>query len=337
MRHIITTPISWLFALLVGLKNRLYDQGRLRVTRLKQPVISVGNLSMGGTGKTPITADLVARLLALGAKPAVLSRGYGRQNPKSALLVTPETPTEQGGDEPCLIARRHPGAKVLVGPSRAAAANAVAPETFDIAVIDDGFQHRQLHRDVDIVLLDVTRGLPKLFPRGLFREGLSSLERADLVVLTRWDGQDPLTEWIQAIARVDPGLPVVKVRFTASRFVDQNGADVAREVYGDQAIAAYAGIGNPEPFFASLREQGLNLVETLALGDHQPFDAKQSAAFLDRCRKKGVKHVITTEKDMVKLDNPLSPDIIMSFLAIDVLWEDSEQIDQLLRRSLGVV
>ena len=333
---LVTVPLSWVFGLLVGLKNLLYDRGILKQTRLSAPVISVGNLAMGGTGKSPVTADLVARALRRGLRVAVLSRGYGRRQPKQALRVETDGDWRDVGDEPMMLARRAPEAHVCVGPTRAAAARIPGDTPIDLYIVDDGFQHRQLARDLDLVLIDVTKGMPRLFPRALFRERLGALRRAHGVVLTRWDGHDPLTQWRRAVAAIDAELPVMPLRYARPRLCDLDGRDLDLSEIRDANEAAFAGIADPDQFFAMLGSLGIAPRLTLALRDHEPFAGETAARFTERCLSAGVTCLITTEKDAVKLEKTRGSAILIAFLAIDVAWQNEEQIERLLDRVSGV-
>ena len=332
---LMTYPLSWLFQSLVGLKNTAYDRGWLTVDHLEQPVISVGNLSMGGTGKSPICSDLAARLIRAGKKTALLSRGYGREDPASRRIVDAGSNWRQGGDEPVMIARRHPQLIVSVGPTRLAAAQLTLSYQPDVFLIDDGFQHRRLHRDLDLVLIDVTQPLPQPAPRAAFREGWPALKRAHGVVLTRWDGNSTLEDWEQAVRQANAEIPILKAGFKPASLVAVDGSQQwPLSFLRGKRIGAYGGIAQPEKFFKSLRQLDCQPAVELALGDHQPLCGPAMNSFLQNCRDQQVAMVVTTEKDAVKLENPGSFDILMGFLAIDVFWHDEAILDRLLFSAL---
>ena len=332
LRDVLMWPPSWLFAVLVGAKNHLYDHGILKPARLSAPVISVGNLAMGGTGKTPVTVDLVRRALARNLRVAVLSRGYGRRLARRALRVDPQGDWRDYGDEPLMIARRHPDAMVCVGPSRKAAAEVLTGQPVDLFILDDGFQHRKLHRDLDLVLVNVSRGLPKPFPRGLFREGSGALRRADAVAFTKSKGERDLLPWVETLDRVNPELVAIVADIRTQEWALLDGAPLDRASLRAQPIAAFAGIAHPEQFFEMLRDQGLSPVETLALEDHRPYAGETARRFEERCARAGVRLIVTTEKDAVKLDRHSRSAILKAFLAIDIQWKDEEKIEGLLDR-----
>nr|WP_279382503.1 tetraacyldisaccharide 4'-kinase [Acanthopleuribacter pedis] len=313
-------PPAWLFGGLVGLKNKLYDQGRLPIKQLPRPVISVGNLAMGGTGKTPFTAELVQRFSAVGCRVAVLSRGYGREQADQSRRVTPEDDWRLAGDEPLMLARRHPRAAVCVGPSRYAAAK-VLPAPPDVYLIDDGFQHRQLYRDCDIVLLDASGPPPRIFPRGYYREGWMGLKRANIAVLTRCDQAQHLSAWHEGIRRANPQIPILELSFQSGDLCAlKDGTSYPQTQLRGKRIAAYCGIAKPEPFFKNLTALGATLVEKTILKDHQALTKEQLKQLRERCIQKKLDAVITTEKDAVKLDPTTDFGVSLFFLTQVVSW-----------------
>ncbi len=308
-------PLSWLFGVLVALKNFCYDQGLLKCSRLPRPVISVGNLAMGGAGKSPVVHYLASELHNRGLRVAVLSRGYGRREPKQCQLVRPDGDWSLYGDEPMMLARACPQVRVVVGPSRFAAAQLLADDWPDVFVVDDGFQHRQLARDLDIVLIDTRQPEPRLFPRGLFRESWSALARADLVLLTRC-GTKVSDHWRRSIAAVAP-LPVMESTFvTGQAQLLDSGEPVSAEGVPGRRVAAYAAIAQPEKFLESLCEAGFEVVVWLPLPDHAVLSQSARDKLFEQMKASGVKHLFTTEKDAVKLEHCPDSDILLCSLPL---------------------
>jgi len=338
MLQFLLQPVAWLFGFLVWLKNFSYDRGLLPVHRLDKPVISIGNLAMGGTGKSPVTIALAEILLEAGYRVAVLSRGYGRRDARSSRLVEADGDWSLYGDEPVMIKRRLPQICVSVGPSRAAAAAAAVACEADVYLIDDGFQHRRLARDLDIVLLDVTQPRPRLFPLEKFREGSKALARADLVLLTRWDGSSDLSAWEALVRLWNDTVPIARVCFEPglARALDGTPWPPWSQLRGTP-LAAYSGIAQPQKFFASLRNLGLAPLLTKALGDHEPLSPTRRTALLEACHRLKIKHLLTTEKDAVKLEKTEDSDILWGFLSIDAVWEKKQFILDLLTRSIEKV
>jgi len=296
---------GWLYGLIGLLRRKLYRAGLLSVYRAPVPVISVGNLTVGGTGKTPMVDYLVKWLLGHGRRVAVVSRGYGGQGADRVGVVCagegPLLPPENCGDEPYLLAQRNPRALVLIAPRRSEGIG-LAVERFaaDVILLDDGFQHLSVARDLDIVLLDARRpfGNGHLLPAGVLRESPSLLERAGVVVLTRSDGSDapPLKgSW-----------PLVR---SCHRLADEVGSLAGvrlplKSLAGQRAVA-FAGIADPDNFFAALAAVGLQLVRTLPLADHIAYDRATLALLADAARD--ADFLVTTEKDGVKLSTVQLP------------------------------
>jgi tetraacyldisaccharide 4'-kinase len=275
-------PLSALYALLLGLRALLWRLGWQRPETLPVPVIVVGNLTVGGTGKTPFVAWLVGILQARGHHPGIISRGYGGTASATGRVVRPDDSAALVGDEALLHARS--GVPVYIGRDRVAAARALCaahPEV-DVLVADDGLEHRRLPRVLEVLMLDGARGLGNgwWLPAGPLRGSAARLARVDLIVAT---GQTA-SAWVDApVMRLEPG--------PARRLAD--GATAPLASFAGQPVRALAGIGNPERFFALLRSAGLG-VEAHALPDHA-HAADMTAALA------GDAPVLMTEKDAVRL------------------------------------
>lgn len=330
MLKVVFTPLAWIFSLGVWLRNWGYDHGLFCVRALNRPVISVGNLSMGGAGKTPLCDALIKGLRDRGCRVGVLSRGYGRRDPKRVLRVDPQGDWLDYGDEPMMLARRNPEACVCVGADRYAAArqaDVFDPHTF---ILDDGFQHRAIKRDLDIVLIDVTQPMPRLFPAGLFRESWSALRRADLAVLSRCESDRPPRRFLDPIRRICPTLPVLTCRMVARHIVLASGETIPVGALAGKKVGAFAGIAQPHKFFDLLRRLGAELTATRSLADHQTLDAKGLSRFRDACRSTGANWSLTTEKDWIKLEESQKSDILLGFLPLDVVWGDEAEWNKIL-------
>lgn len=272
------------YAAAVGAKNAAYDRGWAKPERLAWPVVSVGNLSVGGAGKTPLVIRLAQLLAAEGARFDVLSRGYGRHDTARVERVDPQGDAARFGDEPLLIARAAQ-APVYVGASRYEAGLLAERGTGGrgIHLLDDGFQHRKLARDVDIVVLHATDFEETLLPAGRLREPVGSLRRASVVVLRAEDRA------LEAELR--------KRGFTAPVWIQHRRLameNVTRAV-------AFCGIARPEEFFAALKAQGVELTATVALRDHQRYSNTDCDRLAAAVRESGVECLITTEKDAARL------------------------------------
>ncbi len=294
-------PSCWgglasMFGAGVRLRNALFDSGKLQARRLQGPVISVGNISVGGAGKTPFTILLGELLKARGIKFDVLSRGYRRQS-RGVVMVERAGTAEQFGDEPLLIAQRL-RVPVIVGESRYEA-GLFAERKFgpQLHLLDDGFQHRQLARDFDIVLLTPEDIADELLPSGRLREPLASLHRADAIVLmnrptSAKDGQmwGPLgTPGATSTDRLPLGKTIWQV---------QRGMAVPDT---PSCPLAFCAIARPEAFFAELRAAGVNVAATMAFRDHHRYREAAIRAIAARARKANADGFVTTEKDAINL------------------------------------
>ena len=291
--------LSWLYGCLVRLRLVAYDKGILRRYRATIPVISVGNLTVGGTGKTPVVDDLVRRCLANGKRVAVISRGYrGKREAATALVSDGDKyllkDPQRYGDEPVLLAIRNPEAIVIVAQRRSEGVILAEKMGAELAILDDGFQHLRLERDLDIVLLDSDQpfGNRHYFPAGLLREPVSALQRADLLVFTRFRGQD--------FPDFNVVKPVVFCRQCFGReLYSLDGATMAWSQLRNFRCVAFAGIAYPEKFFQQLEDRDVILAEKIALHDHQEFDQKRLRSLRKACQQADI--CLTTEKDAIKL------------------------------------
>jgi tetraacyldisaccharide 4'-kinase len=273
------TPLSLIFGAGVALRNALYDRRVLPTRSLARPVVSVGNISVGGSGKTPFVIALGELLKQRGIAFDVLSRGYGRNSPETA-VVDPLGSPRQFGDEPLLIARKLQ-VPVIVGADRYQA-GLVAEREFNsrLHLLDDGFQHRRLHRDFDIVLLPEQDLTDRLLPAGRLREPLSSLRRADAIVL------------------FEPGPAQMPSRPPAQIF------NARRAVTLDPAVGkpvAFCALARPQQFFAALTALGQDLAAQLTFRDHHPYTQSDINRLLRLREAAGADSFITTEKDLVNL------------------------------------
>jgi tetraacyldisaccharide 4'-kinase len=322
------SPLLWLpsrcWEAAARLRNYAYQQGWIPAHRLDSFTVSIGGLTAGGAGKTPLVLWLLEQLRARGVRCVVLSRGYRRRSPEpvTILRASDEAPVEVTGDEVQLLRRRF---RVAVGiaADRVAAGNELV-ERFhpDVVLLDDGFQHRRLERDLDIVVLDVTDpfGRRELLPSGRLREPISGLGRADAVVLNRvragerWEGLE------EEIRRHNPQAPVLRARIEAVSLVHgATGAERPAAWLGGQEVTAFCGIGNPGAFYDTLAELGARLRETLAFPDHHRYRRIPQGALL-----------ITTEKDWVNLERLGPPPAELYWVKTRLVVEGGERLIDLI-------
>lgn len=325
-----------------------YDLGLLRAARLPCTVISVGNLTVGGTGKTTTVRWLVRRLLEWDARPAILSYGYraGSEGDGSRVRVVsgPEgvrLPVEESGDEPQLLARSLPGVPVLAGRRRLRSGRA-AREAFgvDVCVLDDGFQYWKLARDLDLVLINALNpfGYGHLLPRGGLREPLSALRRADAVLITHADALDPAarSRLRAELARRHPGLVVGEARHIPVRLREhEGGAEHPRAELTAGRWLALSSLGEPESFARSLRALGARELVPAPFPDHHAYTRPEIELLAARVRREGLAGIVTTEKDAVKIPAAWLGGTVCRVLEIDLeLLDGREALEALVRMRL---
>ena len=287
---------SWLYGAGVRFRNLAFSRGWREVVRVGVPVVSVGNLTVGGTGKTPCV-EFVARFYRdHDRRVAILSRGYGVEagrNDEALVLeeTLPDVPHLQDADR--------------VGIAR----TAVEELESEILVLDDGFQHRRLHRDIDLVLVDATDpwGLSATLPRGLLREPLSGLRRADAIVVTRADqvSSEILTKIDSRLSRIAPNKPIARATHRPTALVNSDGASESVEYLRERAVAGFCGIGNPEAFRRTLAGLGARVVDFRAFPDHHPYSREDVIALRRTAGSLPDDTLfVTTHKDLVKLRIP---------------------------------
>ena len=309
--------VAYLYGLVVRARMRAYDRGEKRQSRLPCHVVSVGNLTVGGTGKTPMVILLTEWLQSQGQRVAVLSRGYKRESTAAQVLVSNGQRVLVGpaeaGDEPYLIANRCPKAIVAVGADRAAVGRWVLDQwPVDWMVLDDAFQHRALYRDLDVVLVDAmdATGLDALLPAGRLREPLAGLRRAAAVVITRADSERDVAAVRSRLQLVLTGNPVqAEVVFRADEVVSVT-TDVrysADWCVGKKAWLV-SGIGNSESFCRLAMANGLQVCGETAFTDHHAYRSEDLDRIRVQASRANVEIVVTTEKDAGKLAPLLTPD-----------------------------
>jgi len=313
------------YAGVMRLRSMLYCFGLLPSKRLPRPVISVGNVVVGGTGKTPMTLWVAAYLMARGKKVAVLTRGYGGRLEGQVAMVADGIrrllEPADAGDEPCLLADQLPGLIVVMGSDRYRA-GCLAMERFnpDIFILDDGFQHLKLHRDVDILLMDGRKptGNGRIFPAGLLREPLSALRRAQLVLFTRSDGVDP-----DGIV-LPEGMERCHARHHLTGFTTGRSVELRpfSDLTGLRGLA-FAGIADPDGFFNSLEAAGVTLAATLAFPDHSSYGDEECAALARLKRSSRADFLITTAKDAVKLASAAAGEFPFHVARLEMAFYDA--------------
>ncbi len=322
----LTLP-SLLYAGAVRIRNRYYDRpGRSRSAGL--PVIAVGNLTVGGTGKTPFVQWLCRRLLEEGETPAVVTRGYGGTAGAGPLVVSrgsgPLTTADHCGDEPYLLAESLEQVMVVAGSDRIAGAGEAVRLGATVAVLDDGFQHRRLHRDLDIVLLD--RNGPerngRLLPAGPLREHRSGIRRAGVVLLTRTEPGDDLSLLETWVRQYNPAAPILTARHVPAGFSDRDGNPQPAPT----VVVGFCGIAQPDSFRRSLELAGVRVAAFRSFGDHHRYSEGDLAELSVASAAAGAT-LVTTCKDLARLSHRNDP-LVRTLLALelDLIINDPERL-----------
>ncbi len=311
MSGAVLAPIAALYGAAVTVRAHCYSRGWLRPARAAVPVISIGNLVAGGTGKTPMVAFAARLLREVGLRPAVVSRGYLGRRPIDPLIVSAGSGPEPGataalaGDEPIMLARLLTGIPVVVARRRAEGASlAVSRLGARCIVLDDGFQHLALHRDLDVVLLDRRRPFDtgRLLPAGLLREAPVALRRSDAIVLTG-EGEVSAASRSRLASLARPGTPFFDFGLEPTLILGADGASrPARAAAGLRAVA-FAGIARPERLRATLESLGVTVVSFLPFPDHHVFAPAGVRRILEAARRHPHDLLITTEKDLARIES----------------------------------
>src|SRR5258706_9832074 len=328
----ILAPLGCLYGRVADLRNTLYDKGVFEVCDLEARTISIGNITVGGTGKTPLVSYVAEILTTRGEKVCILTRGYGRENPGQRVLVSDgeqilANPRE-AGDEPFELAQKLPGKAIVIADADRVAAADWAKRKFGVTtfVLDDGFQHRRAGRDVDIVCIDATGpfGGGEVLPAGRLREPLRNLRRADVIVITRANlvTEEAISDLRFEISEIAPKVSIfaaenricgtvelaefhAKTQRTQSEEESKASGNIASDAWGSRRskIFAFCGLGNPENFFEGLRRDGFNIIATEAFSDHYVYMQQDIRRIENVARESGAEILLTTAKDAVKLAN----------------------------------
>lgn len=300
-------PLSYIYGCLITIHHFFYKINLLKSRKVPIPVISVGNITLGGTGKTPFVIMLAERL-AKKKKTAVLIRGYG-------------------DDEWKMLEERfkNSGVKVFVGRDRVKRAERARSDGFEILVLDDGFQHRRLKRDLDIVLLDSTNpfGNRHLFPRGVLRDGLATLGKAGIIVLTKVDkGGDNVSMLEEEIKKIAPQTPVIRARHKAKNLsrID-TGSVMDISFIKDKTVCLVSAICDPVYFRHTVEKIGARLGAEFIFSDHYLYKQSDLGRIFKKCEDRDIGIVVTTEKDVVKLKALEIPETGPQILALAIELE----------------
>ncbi|HEY9786623.1 MAG TPA: tetraacyldisaccharide 4'-kinase [Candidatus Obscuribacterales bacterium] len=323
-------PASWAYGVAAYARLQAYSAGLIKCVRPPVPVISVGNITCGGTGKTPVTIDIVRRLIAQGYRPAVLSRGYRRKS-RNAFTVVGNgagvfSSCFASGDEPLLIARSAPEAIVIAGSERYKTAHvAVRDYGADVLVLDDGFQHIRVARDFDLVLVDYNDdpGCDSLLPAGRLREPLVALNRASAIAITKVPKKyDDLAlfKLKEFYASLAPRAQVYSLRFVPECLRSHGEHRESLSVLQEKKVVAFCGLARPSSFKQTLADLGCEPLRFIEFPDHHWYTSSDVERLARLCRTSGADLIVTTEKDLVKLSIPERFKSLFYALAIRTEW-----------------
>jgi tetraacyldisaccharide 4'-kinase len=342
---IILSPLGVLYGAIIETRASLYRRGLLKTSKLNAPVISVGNITTGGTGKTPL-AEYIARVVAgEGRKVCILTRGYGRENPKARVLVSDGKQVlvgeKEAGDEPLLLAENLLGiAAVISDRDRFTAGKwAISELGSEVLILDDGFQHVQLARNLDVVTIDAMEpwGGGRILPAGRLRELRGGLTRADFIVITRADQAEDLNSSRSEIDEWTNHRPLFtsRMRVRGLRKVGTDGPDVEDGGVPNAAtpVVAFCAIGNPRAFIKQLGIEGITPIEVSIFRDHHKYDQHDLDSLVRKAHSVGAKSLITTAKDAVKLRD-LSVDLPCYVLEIEICIDNEASFIAMIREAI---
>ncbi len=336
IRRMLLQPLVPVYTAALALEGVLRSRGRLPVRRLPDAVISVGSLSAGGAGKTPLVLALAKALTKRDYAVRILTRGYGRRG-KAIERVDPEGDPARFGDEPVLLAQRS-GVPVFVGADRYRAgllAQELPVSQRVVYLLDDGFQHRRLARDMDVVLLTRHDLEDLLLPAGNLREPLTRLREADVVVL-REEEREALAEFVDRI-KCAPALPAGTQPLRPAVWVIRRRLDFGEDARLPERPLVFCGIARPESFIVMLAEKGVHPAEVIAFRDHHAYSEKTVGRLIKTAKRLGVDAFVTTEKDAVKLTSAMRSQLratgplLVPRLVVDLV-EEKAAVEQILSR-----
>jgi len=330
------SSLAWVYGKVADLRNTLYDRGVLETFDLGAYTISIGNITTGGTGKTPLVA-LVAHILAKrGEKVCILTRGYGRTQPRERVLVSDAekilADPEEAGDEPYELALKLLGKAIVIADADRVSAAQWAKRKFGVNafILDDGFQHRRVRRDVDIVCIDATNpfGAGKMLPAGRLREPVNNLSRADIVVITRSNLVENLDKIKSEISNLRSGTPVIVSETRIAGVVELGEfhatPQATQSKERSEKALAFCGLGNPKNFYSQLRLEGFTVSANKSFPDHHSYTQNDIFEIEKLAAESSAALLLTTAKDAVKLSN-LKFEIPCRVVEIEMVLDKPEE------------
>ncbi|MCB1024963.1 MAG: tetraacyldisaccharide 4'-kinase [Acidobacteria bacterium] len=306
------SALGWLYGKIINKRNSYFESGTLKSESLGAPTISVGNITVGGTGKTPLVAYVAEILSAHGEKVCIISRGYKRENEKERIQVSDWNnvlaSVKQAGDEPFELANKLLGRAIVISDANRVRAGKWAKEKFGITafLLDDAFQHLKVKRDLDIVVVDATNpfGNGKPLPSGILREPLSNLGRADAVVISRANLVDNVAQIEDQVRLYSQNCEIFISQNHTGQIIklkDLLAGETPRAIKPKGNAFAFCGLGNPDNFFDQLKNDGFKLSSTMIFPDHHEYDDRDLENIVSAAKASAAEFLLTTSKDAVKL------------------------------------
>ena len=330
--YLLSLPYGWA----VRLRSFAYTVGLLKSKRLSCPVVSIGNITLGGTGKTPLVMALAKTLVKEGVRVAILSRGYKRRKASGSVVSDGQTillTPEESGDEPYLMARGLKGIPILVGKDRFVTGQ-MALQRFGVQglLLDDGYQHLRLHRDLDILLIDSRIGFGDrhLLPRGMLREPVSNIRRAHFFLLTKVEDPAACKPLEAKLREIHPGAEIYRSYYEPAGLIGPQGEWEEIHALKGKRVFALSGVANPGYFMSLLRKCGPEILGEEVFPDHHSYTAEDLTSIGKRV--KNFNYLVTTEKDMVKLLGFKGGRVPIRALRIEMkIWEEAEFYKRILK------
>jgi tetraacyldisaccharide 4'-kinase len=340
--NLVLSPLAVAYAAVTRLRTAAYKKGLLKTTKLAVPVISIGNITVGGTGKTPLVAHISRIVAEEGRNVCILTRGYGRKDAAKRIVVSDGfevlADVHESGDEAFWLAENLKGVTaVICNPIRAAAGRwAIEHLDSNVLVLDDGFQHLQLARDLNILAIDATNpwGGGRLLPSGRLREAPQGASRADCAIITRTSADSDIQELKTTLRQLMGDRPIFTSHMRTKGFRELRAARLDLGTGIAQPVAAFCAVGNPASFFDHLLKEGLTLAHTHAFPDHHQYKQADIARLLDYARRVGAVSLITTAKDAVKL-HELEFGLPCYVLEIEISIAEEDKLVDLIRTAIS--